>query len=121
MKALLMQISGRLANCFLKAFCSDVQPCLYTHHSDIPGLNQIHEMPYLIFLPKCFSVRSDIFPMVNHETGQCFLQFLVLHSCKTFIGLSDMIKGSRVWAKKGSMLRKLDVFNNFYWNMEPFT
>lgn len=44
--------------------------------------------------------------MVNHETGQCFLQFLVLYSCKTFIGLNSMIKGSRVGAKKGSMQRE---------------
>lgn len=95
-----MQISGRLANCFLKAFCSDVQLCLYTHQGDIPDLNQMHTILYLIFLSKRFDARSDIFPMVNHETGQRFLQFLVLYSCKTFIGLNGMIKGSRVGAKK---------------------
>lgn len=101
-----MQISGRLANCDLKAFCSDIQLCLYTHHGDIPGLNQIHTILYLIFLSKCFDVSSDIFPMVNHETGQCFLQFLVLYSCKTLIGLNCMIKGSSAGAKNGRMQRE---------------
>lgn len=106
MKVLLMQISGRLANCFLKAFCSDVQRCLYTHHGDIPGLNQIHTILYLIFLSKRIDVKSDVFPMVDHETKQCFLQSPVLYSCKTLISLNGMIKGSRAGAKKGGMQRE---------------
>lgn len=59
---------------------------------------------YLIFLSEWFD--ADIFPMLNHEAGQCFFQFLSLYSCKTSNGLNGMIKGSRTGAKKGNMPRE---------------
>lgn len=99
-----MQISGRLAGCSLKAPCPDVRLCPQTHRADTPGLKQVHTLLYLIFLSK--RLDADIFPMLNHEAGQCFFQLLSLYSCKTSNGLNGMIKGSRTGAKKGNMPRE---------------